>query len=740
MLRAYQEDAKPPKAVMYVVHSVTIPMVKTIVVSFDVEPDYPPFLVDSHMGVDDGLPRLLDLFRAEKIPANVFFLAELCNAYETLPREIVKQGFHLGNHSMNHNLLCIEDFERQMQLLTESTRLIEEASGVKMTTFRAPNFSFNEDTLRCLEKAGYLIDSSVLPERRERKGIRGYAYDFRGATRVPYHPSNDDVRKPGASPVLEIPSTENPLVREIPIGGGFLNTYGAARGLEAVSKAQGEVVVMVFHPWEFVGLYDRYPTLPKWIKAGCRRDLSTLSEFLGTARDQGWTFTTLEDVAESFQKAHPEIPVGEAASQEVQAHIPQPRMEIHGRRERGGGAVAGPLRGSRPKIMLMWPYFYPEVNAAATRAAAFAKYFREAGADVEILAPLRPNLPEETWVDGMRVRRLATYETARLDHGTVYSAIYMPRSVSRIREIIERSQPSLLMTSSPSPFFAYETLKANKKFALPLVFDIRDLWPYDVLAGGGRLRNRMKKRVERRCARGADKVFIVTESMRELLIEDHAIRLKNIAVVPNGADLDLFKSLSSEKSWDIMVLGSASKYRNLEQAFEMFSHILKKRPETRILYLGWRKDRYTMSLEKLAEELGLLPAMQLNPPVPLDQVPAILSSGRIGLVSQTWDAPIRAAIAVKAYEYMAAGLPIACLGPPEDCELKRLVMKTGAGLYESSPVSLGNGVCELLSDNAKLVAFAAAARQAAVRFDRGTIVRQAYTQYLLPLLEGRRGG
>lgn len=269
---------------------------KTVVVSFDVEPDYPPYLGDSHLGVDDGLPRLLDLLKSTGIPADIFFLASLCNVYPSLAKDILKMGFSLGNHSMDHRFLCLSDLDTQMRLINDSTRVIEESSGAKLATFRAPNFSFNETTLLCLEKTGYKIDSSVLPERRMRKGLFGYAYDFRGATRVPYHPSADDVRRRGSSPILEIPSTENPIVRQIPIGGGFINTYGATMGVEAVTKAE-DIVVMVLHPWEFVELYDHHPSLPRWIKNACSKDISRLSQFIGLGKDRGWKFVTLEDVA-----------------------------------------------------------------------------------------------------------------------------------------------------------------------------------------------------------------------------------------------------------------------------------------------------------------------------------------------------------------------------------------------------------------------------------------------------------
>jgi len=279
---------------------------RTVVVTIDVEPDYPPILGDSRIGVEEALPRIFYLLRSEGIPANVFLLADLCNFYPSLAKEIVDKGFHLGNHGLRHRLLCIEEMPTQWREVRESSRMLEETSGRTMSTFRAPNFSVDGDTLMCLERANYHIDSSVLPGRKLRRGLLGHAYDFTGAPTSPYHASVAGAKKHGASPVLEIPVTENPLARQTPIGGGFLNTYGSDKAMEAVRLAEGAVVVLVFHPWEFVNLSEKHPKLPSWTRAGCRDNFQALSEFLGKLKADGCKFSTLEEIAESYQKIHAE--------------------------------------------------------------------------------------------------------------------------------------------------------------------------------------------------------------------------------------------------------------------------------------------------------------------------------------------------------------------------------------------------------------------------------------------------
>jgi peptidoglycan/xylan/chitin deacetylase (PgdA/CDA1 family) len=106
----------------------------------------------------------------------------------------------LAAHTYPHNL-PLELLDRQ---LTELTAVIEQDLGVRPTTYRAGRNGFDGRTLPILERLGYTVDTSVDPLFNERRkgGMR-----FDGAPLVPYHPDYDDVRRRGASKILEVPIT-----------------------------------------------------------------------------------------------------------------------------------------------------------------------------------------------------------------------------------------------------------------------------------------------------------------------------------------------------------------------------------------------------------------------------------------------------------------------------------------------------------------------------------------------------
>ena len=106
----------------------------------------------------------------------------------------------LSAHTYPHNLPP-DLLERQ---LGELTATIEAAIGVRPTTYRAGRNGFDGGTLPILERLGYTVDTSVDPLFNER---RKGGMVFAGAPVFPYHPAYDDVRRRGASTILEVPIT-----------------------------------------------------------------------------------------------------------------------------------------------------------------------------------------------------------------------------------------------------------------------------------------------------------------------------------------------------------------------------------------------------------------------------------------------------------------------------------------------------------------------------------------------------
>ncbi len=99
-----------------------------------------------------------------------------------------------------------EDLLRQK--MANITRVIGELTGAAPTSHRAGRYGFNQQGLRILDDLGYVADTSVTPfsnwsEQASDGTQRGE--DFTRAPLNPYYPDLNDVRRPGASRLLEVP-------------------------------------------------------------------------------------------------------------------------------------------------------------------------------------------------------------------------------------------------------------------------------------------------------------------------------------------------------------------------------------------------------------------------------------------------------------------------------------------------------------------------------------------------------
>jgi hypothetical protein len=118
----------------------------------------------------------------------------------------------LTEDDYRHHPYLIEYPEDQLrEKVKVMTCTLEEVFGVKMLSHRAGRFSFDAVYARTLVEHGYRVDCSVTPNvswssyKGDPNGSGGT--DFSTFPESPYFLDLDDIRRPGASPLLEVPVT-----------------------------------------------------------------------------------------------------------------------------------------------------------------------------------------------------------------------------------------------------------------------------------------------------------------------------------------------------------------------------------------------------------------------------------------------------------------------------------------------------------------------------------------------------
>ncbi len=114
---------------------------------------------------------------------------------------------------------------------------------------------------------------------------------------------------------------------------------------------------------------------------------------------------------------------------------------------------------------------------------------------------------------------------------------------STIKMLFSKSGDILIATSPPLTV-ACTALIIKKIKRIPLVFEIRDLWPESAIQTGV-LKNKFLIKfsywIEKITYRNADIINVLTPAFKDVLINDKGVNEKKIIFIPNGADLDLMK-------------------------------------------------------------------------------------------------------------------------------------------------------------------------------------------------------
>jgi hypothetical protein len=151
-----------------------------------------------------------------------------CPVFQEFGRDLLARGAgEIGMHLHAWNSppvvpLTEDDYrhhpylvEYSEQLLREKVKVmtatLEDVFGVKMLSHRAGRFSFDTIYARALVEHGYRVDCSVTPNVSW-KGYKGDpngngGTDFSACPESAYFLDPDDISRPGASPLLEVPVT-----------------------------------------------------------------------------------------------------------------------------------------------------------------------------------------------------------------------------------------------------------------------------------------------------------------------------------------------------------------------------------------------------------------------------------------------------------------------------------------------------------------------------------------------------
>ena len=192
--------------------------------------------------VEANTDKVLALFGEGGVKATFFTLGWVAERYPALMRRIADAGHEVASHGWDHQRVFTMGPEQFRADIARARAVLEDATGQKVSGYRAPSFSIDVRTPwahQVLAEEGYAYSSSVAPIGHDH-------YGWADAPRRAYRPVT-------GCDLIELPvTTARFLGREVTTGGGFFRllpgsvVQGAIRELNAA----GQPAVFYFHPWE----------------------------------------------------------------------------------------------------------------------------------------------------------------------------------------------------------------------------------------------------------------------------------------------------------------------------------------------------------------------------------------------------------------------------------------------------------------------------------------------------------
>ena len=234
--------------------------------------------------VERNTDAVLALFAEAGVSATFFTLGWVAERYPALMRRIVEAGHEVASHGYDHARVFTLSPDAFRADLRRSRALLENASGQRVTGYRAPSFSIDHRTPWAhgiLAEEGYRYSSSVAPIRHDH-------YGWPESPRFAWRPV-------AGQELLELPVTTAEFGgrRLAAGGGGFfrLLPYGFSRwAIRQVNGREQRPAIIYFHPWEIDPDQPRVAGAPLRSRLRHYSNLSVMADKLRRlTADFAWT-------------------------------------------------------------------------------------------------------------------------------------------------------------------------------------------------------------------------------------------------------------------------------------------------------------------------------------------------------------------------------------------------------------------------------------------------------------------
>ena len=351
------------------------------------------------------------------------------------------------------------------------------------------------------------------------------------------------------------------------------------------------------------------------------------------------------------------------------------------------------------KILFFSHYYTPEGNAPATRVSALCERWVKAGHDVTVVT-CPPNVPNgiiydgyankrtSEVINGVKVERVKLYIAA--NKGAVKRMFnFTSYFLKALFAAFKLPKPDVVIATSPQIFCGYVGVWYKRLRRVPLVIEIRDIWPESMGAVGAKIPwfgywslELIEKAMYRKC----DRLVTVGHGYFDRLAEK-GVPKEKMSIVMNGTDLavysprekngELLKKYGLEGKFVVSYIGTVGMACGLEvvlAAAKCFNADARTRKEVVFVIVGDGACR--AKLEEETKKIGLSNVV-FTGRQPKSSMPDWVSSSDASLVHLKKSELFTTVMPSKIFESAGCKRPI-IMGV--DGYAKKLVMDAEAGL------------------------------------------------------------
>lgn len=207
-----------------------------------------------------NMETIFDITDQANVSATFFVVGWIAEKYPEVVKEICKRGYEIGSHTHMHQLVYEQNRKSFFNDVEKSIKILEDISGDKIRSFRAPGFSItnaNKWAFEVLAELGIEIDCSVFPAGRAHGGLPQYGH------------SQPSILTYNGINLKEFPiSTTRYFNKQIIFsGGGYFRLF--PYNLIKKWTQKSEYVMTYFHPRDFDANQPKIPglSIPRQFKS-----------------------------------------------------------------------------------------------------------------------------------------------------------------------------------------------------------------------------------------------------------------------------------------------------------------------------------------------------------------------------------------------------------------------------------------------------------------------------------------